>query len=125
MPTGLTPNKFGLGIALAMLSVTQRSAHPQAAFQNLGFGSATIVPIQGDPYGSVLFAPAFPGWTGTIGGVPQTSALYNNLFLDSSGIGILDQGWPFAFAGVIEGGFTAVLQAGLGPGSQPANASLS
>ncbi len=99
-------------------------AAAQGSFQNLGFEAATISPIPGDPYGSVQFGPAFPGWSGTVGGLPQTSALYNNLFLDSSAIGIIDQGWPFAFAGVVQGNFTAVLQAGLGVGLQPADASL-
>lgn len=83
----------------------------QAFFQDLNFESATLIPIAGDPYGSVDFAPAFPGWTGYVGGVQETSALYDNEFLDSSGIGIHDQ-WS-SFGARIEGSFTAVLQAGI------------
>ena len=53
-------------------------------FVNLNFESASLVPIPGDAYNRVQFAQAFPGWTGTVGGVQQTLALSNNLFLDSS-----------------------------------------
>src|ERR1017187_8264435 len=68
-----------------------------ANFQNLGFESASLVPIPADPYNRVQFGPAFPGWTGYVGGVQQTAALYNNEFLDTSGIGIIDHGWPYPY----------------------------
>ena len=89
-------------------------------FVNLDFESATIVPVSGDSYNRVEFAPAFPGWTGSVGGDVQTLALYNNIFLDSSGIGIFDTNQ------VIDGNYTAMLEAGLGLGSsQPSNTTLS
>jgi len=110
---------------LLTLVLVDPRATAQGTFQNLGFESAIIVPIPGDPYGSAQFGPAFPGWTGYIGGIQQTSALYNFTFLDSSAIGIIDTN-PFGGPiGVIEGSFTAVLQAGLGVTFQPADASLS
>ena len=45
---------------LAALSFTGK-VQCQGAFQNLGFESATLVPIPGDSYGRVQFAKAFPG----------------------------------------------------------------
>src|SRR5438552_2069280 len=97
------------------------SARAQGTFQNLGFESAVLVPIPGDPYGRVQFAPAFPGWIGYVGADQQTAALYNNVFLDTSGISIIDSNWP-GFLGVhgpLEGRFSAILQAGLGFGPTP------
>lgn len=95
---------------------TIASVEAQGTFQNLGFESASLVVIPEDPYGSVQFDNAFPGWVGFVGGVQQSRALYNNYFLDSSGISIIDNNWPDYFgptAGVISGNYTALLQAGL------------
>jgi hypothetical protein len=104
--------------------ITVCCGQAQSTFRNLEFEAASLVPVAGDPYGSVEFAHAFPGWTGSVGGVQQTSSLYDNLFLDSSGFAILDQ---FSSFGVgIEGNFTAVLEAGLRLGSsEPADTTLS
>lgn len=57
------------------------------------------------------FAPAFPLWTASIGGAQPSTAIYDTINLDTSGISILDSGAPF---GLIEGSYTAVLQAGIG-----------
>ena len=56
-----------------------RSAYGQD-FQDLDFESATLVPVPGDPYHAVQFAPAFPGWTVDIAGAIDTNALYDNIF---------------------------------------------
>lgn len=107
-----------LGAGMSLLTSAQ------AQFQNLGFESALLQPIPADPYSRVLFAPAFRGWSGYVGGVPVQSALYNNLFLDSSGISIVDH--SFAYGSVIQGSFTAILQAGLDlETTQPADTRLS
>lgn len=103
-----------------------RSASGQD-FQDLDFESATLVPVSGDAYGGVQFAQAFPGWTVTIVGAIDTNALYNNVFLDSAGIAIIDHTSSFS-GGVIEGDYTAVLQSGLGntaSGPIPADVTLS
>ena len=96
-------------------------------FVNLDFESAVVVPVSGDPYNRVQFHLAFPGWTGYIGTNVQGLALYNNLFLDSSGIGIIDtNSSPGVLGTVIQGKYTAMLEAGLELGtSQSANTSLS
>jgi|ERR1043166_4398994 hypothetical protein len=102
------------------------SVFTQGTFQNLDFEGAFLVPIPGDVYGRVQFAPAFPGWTGFVGGVQQNAAQYNNAFLDSSGISVIDHGSSFPPSIlVIEGNFTAVLQAGFALGTfQPTDTTL-
>jgi len=95
----------------------------QGTFQNLNFELPTLIPVPGDPYGRVQFTPAFPGWTGYIGPIAETLALYNNMFLDSTGLGL--QGPNSGFN--IEGNYTAMIQSGYalsGPPTQ-VNASLS
>src|SRR5713226_5955369 len=104
--------------------ITACSAQAQGAFRNLDFEAATLVAIPGDPYGRVEFAPALPDWTGYVGGVQETSALYDGFFWDSSGIGILDQ--FSSFGGQIQGNSSVFLQAGLRLFSgQPADTTLS
>src|SRR6266581_7206626 len=121
----MAPHKYlVLCAAIACCTVAARA---QGTFQNLGFESATLVPISGNSSSPVQFAPAFPGWIGSIGGVQVSAALYNNFFLDTSAIGIIDHGWPFAFfGGTIQGNYTALIQAGFGPGPfTPADTTLS
>jgi hypothetical protein len=114
--------------SLALL-LTAVSGLAQGTFQNLDFESAVLVPVPDDPYGGVAFGPAFPGWTAYVGGLPldadsYKNALYNNEFLDSSGISIVDRN--FAYGSVIQGNYTAILQAGWGLGVfQPADTMLS
>jgi hypothetical protein len=117
---------FLSGLALAF----SLAVHGQGTFQNLGFESASLVAIPEDPYGSVQFNNAFPGWVAYVGGVQQDRSLYNNVFLDSSGISIIDNGFPLYYfgapVGVISGRFTAILQAGTtGPTATPADTTLS
>src|SRR6266581_9064077 len=77
-------------------------------FVNLGFESATLFPIPGDGYNRVDFAQALPGWTGSLGGVPATRVLTNNLFLDTAGIAIMDHNWSGPL-GLIQGNYTVVI----------------
>ena len=98
------------------------SAAGQGTFQNLDFESGSLVPAGAF---QVQFAPAFPGWIGTVGGVQQSIALSNTIYLDTSGISIIDQNYRGGGipGGLIQGSYTAVLQAGYGSGV-PANTSL-
>jgi hypothetical protein len=84
------------------------NATAQPPFQNLDFESATFVPIPGDPHERVQFAPALPGWTGYLGGVPQSLALHNVTFISVEAIGVLDAAWPNG--GLIQGNYSAFLQ---------------
>ncbi len=84
-------------------------------FTNLGFENAVIVPVPGDPYGRVQAINAFPAWVCYTGSGQLTLVNYDNEFLDSAGVSILDtnavngfQALPQAF----EGNYTALLQAG-------------
>ena len=98
----------------------------QGNFQNLGFESATIVQAAGHPADLFLFAQAFPGWTGYVGGVQEGLTLYNNLAMDTVGFSIIDRGFinPLGAGGLIQGNFTAVLMSGLYQIGQPADATL-
>jgi hypothetical protein len=81
-------------LALICLTVFCASSSIQAqGFVNLNFESTTLAPAPGDFYNSVYFAQAFPGWTETFVGGIETNALYNSVFLDSSGISIVDTNW--------------------------------
>jgi hypothetical protein len=102
------------------------SARAQGTFQNLGFEAATLVTNLG-PHG-LQFGPAFPGWSGYIGGVQQTVAVYNVVALDISQISVVDRGYSPSGKpnGPIEGNYTAVLQAGIVNGfSDPEDTTLS
>jgi hypothetical protein len=95
-------------VLMAMLLATlNMQALGQGTFQNLDFESATLVPIPGDPYGRVEFAPAFPGWTGYIGTNVQTVADYNSRSLSEPGIAIMDTDYPSA--GLFQGKYYARL----------------
>jgi hypothetical protein len=82
-------------LALALALTLPWLSHGQGTFQNLGFESASVVAIPGQ---LVPFGTAFPGWVGYVGGVQQTTALYNSIYLDSSVISIIDSGWPHYLA---------------------------
>jgi hypothetical protein len=86
------------------------------AFQNLDFESASLITVSGGGLPTVEFSPAFYGWTGFDGSDQLDTALYDRTFLDSTGISILDTApLPFGvFGSLIDGNYTAVLQAGLG-----------
>ena len=113
----------------ALLSLAEVGS--SQGFVNLNFESASLVPVPGDPYGSVQYPQAFPGWTETVVGGISTNALYNNVFLDSAGITIIDHNWTnvsYIPGGLIQGNYTAILQSGLGyttNGAAPADISLS
>ena len=105
--------------ATVMLLVLKEHGHAQG-FVNLGFESAHFIPIPGDPYNRVQFVQAFPGWTGTVAGIPLTGALSNEVFLDTAGIAIIDRNWTnsaaytlgFLSGTLIQGNYTAILMSG-------------
>src|SRR5882762_9376696 len=81
------------------------AAKAQGTFQNLGFESAVLVPVTGNTNTTAIvqFAPTFPGWSGYIGGIEQTNALYNFTLLDTSAISIINTDPPGWGIGVIQG----------------------
>src|SRR5258707_10862572 len=113
-------------LVLAAFICGAATVQGQGRFQNLNFESAVLVPVPGDPYGSVYFSPAFPGWTASIAGVTQTTTLHSSSFLDTSGTGIIDRisNPPFNIP-VIEGNYSALLQAAYSYPLQPPYTTLS
>lgn len=107
-----------------LLCLGWTSAFGAPAFQDLDFESATLVTAPG---GSVYFDPAFPGWSGFAGTNQLNTALYNMTYLDTTAISILDTNpLPFGvFGSLIDGNYTAVLQAGVYDGFTPTDVSLS
>jgi hypothetical protein len=92
-----------------MLCLLVWSGNAQAAaFQNLGFESAVIIPIPGDQFQRVQFDRALSGWTGYLGSTPQTLALHDFTLISGLGIGVLDAAWPYG--GLIQGNYSAFLQ---------------
>jgi hypothetical protein len=96
-------------------------ASAQTPFQNLNFEAAVLPPVP-DPnpmppdYGRVDISFALPGWTAYVGTTPERRILYDNVFLDSAGIGIFNTNCAnpmiAPFCRVLEGQYTAWLQAG-------------
>lgn len=97
---------------VAVLLLFVRSASAQG-FVNLNFESAALVPA-GAGSQTVQFAQAFPGWTANIVAPLSTNALYDNMYLDSAGISIVDTNGSYLAGDVIDGHYTALLQSGLG-----------
>jgi hypothetical protein len=88
------------------------SANGQS-FQNLGFESATIVPISGGSFGSeVQWNPAMPGWTGYLGANPVNWIHHNNACLSPcTAMFIYDQPGPL-WRGPLVGNYSVALSAG-------------
>jgi hypothetical protein len=95
------------------------------AFQNLNFESATLAPIPGDPYNRVYFSSALPGWSGYSGANQLSAVAYDDAALDSTVIGIVDTDVPYISGVVIQGTYTAFLEAGLQLGSSTTSADAS
>ena len=94
----------------------------QEPFQDLDFESATVAPAP--PYqfpGLVPVGAALPGWTAYLGATQQSQVLYNSTTLGEASISLLGPNWT-SFAGlgpdIIDGKFSAVLQAGLDPATE-------
>jgi hypothetical protein len=103
-----------LAARLALL-LSLSGAAGQGSFQNLGFESATLVPVPGQPPFH-YFAQAFPGWTGYVAGEQELLALHNSLTLATPGFSIIDQSFvnPLGLpGGLIQGDYTAVLMSGI------------
>ena len=120
-----TPTWLRGGLAL-LLSLGGVAA--QGNFQNLGFESATLVPVSGHPP-FYYFAQAFPGWTGYEGGVQEGLTVYNALAMSTAGISIIDAAYqPLpgygSTGGLIQGSYTAVLMSGHSGVNQPTDATI-
>jgi hypothetical protein len=86
-----------------------------------------LVPSSEPGLPTIEFGPAFPGWNGFAGSNQLATALYDRTYLDSTGISILDTNPlpPMVYGSLIDGNYTAVLQAGVFNGFTPTDVSLS
>ena len=102
--------------------------HQATAFQDLGFESPVFVPVSSGYSGSMDPASALPGWTVLWGTNPAPFVLYDNEFLDSAGVSLLDTNQPYGFQALtqtIRGRYTLLLQGGFSLSSYPARQSVS
>ncbi len=76
---------FAIAVLAGSISMISFELRAQGTFQNLGFESATLIPVAGDPQGAVQFAPAFPSWLGYINGVLQTKTIPNGIPIGNPG----------------------------------------
>src|SRR5437867_9548578 len=75
---------------LFLICLCSGQSEAQTAFQNLNFESGTLVPIPNDSYQRVSADLAFPHWTVYAGTNRVDTVLYDNAFISSSGISIVD-----------------------------------
>lgn len=94
-----TVNKLFLVLVIALLRQNSESQ----GFINLDFESANV---SGYSTGSVPAANAFPGWTAYIGGVAQSSVIYDTIPLDNAEVTLQGTGSSLT---PIQGDYTAWL----------------
>jgi len=98
--------------SLTVSIVVVQSVQAQGTLQNLDFESATLTAIPSGQYGGeVPLGAALPGWDASIGGVPVTQVLQNNITLGAASIDILGPNWTTLGPGIIDGNYTLFLQA--------------
>jgi hypothetical protein len=93
-----------------------------APFQNLDFESATLNPIPNDSFNRVYFDQAFPGWRGNVGGIQETAAFHNGMFLCCSSIAVWGDETNRNLS--LEGTFSVALHASHDPYSSPQESRL-
>jgi hypothetical protein len=95
---------FLLAACILRVNVAAQGAN----FQNLDFES-TSLPRNGLG-GLQPVEVALPGWTAYLGDEPESSILYNDLFLGTAFVGLSGTSFP-----VLEGQFSALLKPGASP----------
>jgi hypothetical protein len=120
-------------VVFALSMFVLATVHGQTTFQNLDFESATLTPIPAGQYGGeVSITAALPGWSASIGGVPQTEVWQNNFSTGEAEINILGPAYPAigqdaaTDGGIIDGNYTVYVQSGGNPqfGGGSANVSI-
>lgn len=100
---------FPILLAFSVVSHVQG----QGAFQNLDFESANLTPIPQGQQGSLVpISAGLPGWTGFLGSSQTAQVLHNGFSTGAASIDILGPNFGGGLGGIIDGNFTAVLQAG-------------
>ena len=108
--------------SVALLVAGVGSTVDAQSFYDLGFESPSFVTVSPGYSGSVDPAAALPGWAVFWGNNPAPYVLYDNMFLDSAGVSILDANMPYGYqflTQAFEGDFTVLLQGGFSLSSYP------
>jgi uncharacterized repeat protein (TIGR03803 family) len=116
-----------IGTCSVLLPLFTATQTPAAAFRDLGFESPTFVSVPSPYQGSVNPTNALPGWIVYWGTNPAPYVLYDNEFLDSAGVSILDTNSPYGYQildRAFQKSFTALLQGGFSLTSYPARQSV-
>jgi uncharacterized repeat protein (TIGR03803 family) len=111
--------KFGRWTIVACLGLFFIAPVRSQTFTDLGFEQAVITPVPGDPYGRVVASNAFPAWVCYTESNQLTLVNYDNEFLDSAGVSILNTNVVNGYRVItqaFEGRYTALLQAGFALG---------
>jgi hypothetical protein len=106
--------RFVLHLALCVAAAGCCRGLAQGTFVNLGFEAPILPLVSTNPiFESVPITRALPGWSGYIGTTQVSEVLYNQMYLGSATLALLDRGTPRGF--VLDGNYTVVLQPGRGP----------
>ena len=104
-------------VILSLLFCLYRG-HCQGSFRDLDFESATIVRDPSSiyyPY-AVVASNAIPGWTGYVGGVPQSDVLYNTVSGAAAAISLQGPGSQYR---ALQGNYSVGLQGEYNPAGTP------
>jgi hypothetical protein len=113
--------RAGLICCLTVTStVFVKPLEAQGTFRNLDFELANVPTLPSGQYGSlngVLVSEALPFWTAFYGSEQVSAVSHNSYSLGSANISILGPHWDNSLGtSIINGNYTAVLQAGDNPG---------
>ena len=113
---GNTASSGLLGLAFSFVFVglpCTIQAQGVTAFQNLNFEAANLASIPTNQSGGyVPISQAMPGWTGYLGNIETTQIGQNGASLGAAQIDIFGPHYAIGLGGIIDGKYTAVLQAG-------------
>jgi hypothetical protein len=105
---------------IAILVICGRVVWAQGTFRNLDFESANLPAIPTGQFGGfVSISNALPGWSAYLGTTPTTQIWHNNYSLGAANISIIGPDWNGNIPqgegiNVLQGGYSAILQAGTG-----------
>jgi hypothetical protein len=107
-------------LVLTAGALTSCAAFAQGTFQNLNFESPSVPLVPAGSPPTVPFTSAFPGWVGYVGTNEATRARIYGINLDNATVALITNDvYSAATAPLIEGNYTAVLQAGRDPNDIP------
>jgi hypothetical protein len=113
----LNPEFFlmAFGLVWSASASSAQGTVGNGTFQDLNFAAGTLVYNPVGQYNQIEAGPALPGWTASIGGVDQSTILYDVFSGSSASIALYDPTTPFAggnytLALIGGAGYTAALQ---------------